>query len=271
MVEYTVVLATAVFALTVPLNGPGSNNAIQQIEQVLRDNYEGYSFAVTLSEMPDAVSMEQALQMVADAGGDPSQLVDAGSMIQQMDDFIGTSIESYITTTADFSVADLLTGELPTIGESEGESSESGPTPLYNESGEPMSLDTVFIDGDGDLFELTEPELFGADVDTPLTQNDVCTDATGFVRLPVADTSTTPPTQQCTGAPVTGADGLAVHSTNLVTNQDGNLAERGSGFVIDVDDDGNDILLNEDDVIIKDGGIFLDTEPVDTGGFGFNL
>ena len=42
MVEYVVVLATVVFALTVPLNGAGSNNVIEEIEQVLQDNYEGY-------------------------------------------------------------------------------------------------------------------------------------------------------------------------------------------------------------------------------------
>ncbi|MEL0082702.1 MAG: hypothetical protein VW985_06640 [Gammaproteobacteria bacterium] len=269
MIEYTVVLTTAALALTVPLNGPGSNNVVEQIEQVMRDNYEGYSFGVTLSEMPDAISMEEALQMFADAGGDPNQLQSAGSMLQSIDDFLGTTIESFLQTNADFSIDDLLEGELPSFGDSEPEDTPEGTSPLVNEDGDPMTLDTVFIDSNGDIYELREPEIFGDDLDTPLAEDDVCTDALGFVRLPVTDTSTTPPSQDCTGNPVLDSNGLAIPASQLVDNPDGNLAVIGNGFVVGVDEDENEILLNEDDVIIQDGEIFLETEDVDTGDFSF--
>ncbi len=269
MVEYTVVLATAALALTVPLNGPGSNNVVEQIEQVMRDNYEGYSYAVSLSEMPDAVSMEEALQMYADAGGDPDQLTGAAETLGKIDDFLGTTVDSFLQSNADFDIDDLLNGDLPSFGDSEAEGNNDGQSPLYNADGVPMTLDTVFINGNGDIYELREPELFGTDLDTPLAEDDVCTDGIGFVRLPVTDTSTTPPTESCTGDPVLDSSGLAVFGSSLVNNPDGNLAVIGNGFVVGADDDGDEILLNEDDIIISNGEIFLETEDVDTGGFSF--
>lgn len=49
MTEYTVVLVFGVLALT---TGPGGD-AVQQLLDVMKENYEGYSFAVSLSEPPD--------------------------------------------------------------------------------------------------------------------------------------------------------------------------------------------------------------------------
>ena len=275
MVEYVVVLATTVFALTVPLNGAGSNNVIEEIEQVLRDNYEGYSFAVTLSEMPDAISMDEALQMFEDAGGDPNQLTDAAAMIEQVDDFLDVSFSDLIPDVTDFSVDDLLAGELPSFGDSEGEGDNNGNSPLLNQDGDAMNLSSVFINGDGEIFELNEAELFAPD-DTDesdvLTEDDVCTD-TGVVRLPVTDTSTSPATVECDGSDgeaVLDSNGNFVGSNSLVTNDDNTVSVIGEGFVVGIDDDEDDILLNEDDVIIDgNGDIFLITEEVDTSGFSF--
>ena len=263
MVEYVVVLATTVFALTVPLNGAGSNNVIEEIEQVLRDNYEGYSFAVTLSEMPDAISMDEALQMFEDAGGDPNQLTDAAAMIEQVDDFLDVSFSDLIPDVTDFSVDDLLAGELPSFGDSEGEGDNNGNSPLLNQDGDAMNLSSVFINGDGEIFELNEAELFAPD-DTDesdvLTEDDVCTD-TGVVRLPVTDTSTSPATVECDGSDgeaVLDSNGNFVGSNSLVTNDDNTVSVIGEGFVVGIDDDEDDILLNEDDVIIDgNGDIFL--------------
>ena len=275
MVEYVVVLATLVFALTVPLNGPGSNNVIEQIEQVLQDNYEGYSFAVSLSEMPDAISMDEALQMFEDAGGDPSQLTDAGDLIQQVDDFLDVSFSDLIPDVTDFSVDDLLDGDLPSFGDGEDATDSDGNTPLFNEDGEAMTLDTIFIDGDGDIFELNESELFAPD-DTDesdaLTEDEVCTDSS-VVRLPVTDTSTSPASVECEGTDgeaVLDSNGNFIGADNLVTNDDNTVAVIGNGFVVGIDDDEDDILLNEDDVTINgDGEVFLITEEVDTSGFSF--
>ena len=275
MVEYVVVLATVVFALTVPLNGAGSNNVIEEIEQVLQDNYEGYSFAVSLSEMPDAVSMDEALQMFEDAGGDPNQLTDAGDLIQQVDDFLDISFSDLIPNVTDFSVDDLLDGELPSFGDGEDATDSDGNTPLFNEDGEAMTLETIFIDGDGDIFELNESELFAQD-DTDesdaLTEDDVCTDSS-VVRLPVTDTSTSPASVECDGTDgeaVLDSNGNFIGSDNLVTNDDNTVAVIGNGFVVGIDEDEDDILLNEDDVTINgDGEVFLITEEVDTSGFSF--
>ena len=275
MVEYVVVLATTVFALTVPLNGAGSNNVIEEIEQVLRNNYEGYSFAVTLSEVPDAISMDEALQMYEDAGGDPNQLTDAADMIQQVDDFLGISFSDLIPDVTDFSVQDLLDGELPSFGDSEGEGDSEANSPLLNQDGDAMNLDTVFINGNGDIFELNEPELFAQDdieETDALTEDEVCTDS-GLVRLPVTDTSTSPATVECDGSngeAVLDSNGNFIGSSSLITNEDDTVAVIGNGFVVGIDDDEDDILLNEDDVIINsDGDIFLITEEVDTSGFSF--
>jgi len=49
MLEYTVVLVFGELALT---TGP-SGNVMQELLQVIKNNYEGYSFGVSLSEAPD--------------------------------------------------------------------------------------------------------------------------------------------------------------------------------------------------------------------------
>lgn len=275
MVEYALVLSTVAVAITVPVgpitrfNGPGQASVIQQVEEVMRSKYQGYSFAVSLSDVPDAISMEEALQMYADAGGDPDQLSSAASLIQGIDDFLGTTVDSFLQTNADFDIDDLLNGDLPSFGDSEPEGNDEGTSPLVNEDGTPMTLDTVFIDSNGDIFELREPELFGSDLDTPLAEDDVCTDGIGYLRLPETDTSTTPPSEDCTGDLILDSNGLAVPADLVVNNPDGNLAVIGNGFVVGVDEDENEILLNEDDVIISNGEIFLVTEEVDTGDFSF--
>lgn len=49
MVEYTVVLVFGVLALT---TGP-SGNAIQDLLDAIKENYRGYSYAMSLSEAPE--------------------------------------------------------------------------------------------------------------------------------------------------------------------------------------------------------------------------
>ncbi len=49
MVEYTVVLVFGVLALT---TGP-SGDVIEELLDVIKENYKGYSYALSLSEAPD--------------------------------------------------------------------------------------------------------------------------------------------------------------------------------------------------------------------------
>lgn len=47
-IEYIVVVAALVIALNV-----GNPSAIESLVKVIKDNYKGYSFAISLSELPD--------------------------------------------------------------------------------------------------------------------------------------------------------------------------------------------------------------------------
>ena len=276
MVEYVVVLAAVAFALIAPLDGPGSNSAIEDVIEALQNNYRGYSYAVTLSDMPDAISMDEAIEMYVEAGGDADKLASATEMVGNIDDFLGASFEDLIPSVTDFSVTDLLSGDLPSIElDFDSEDETSTETPLYSPDGEVMTLDTVFIDGDGDIYILDEPQLYATDdtdQETPLTEDDVCTDDFGLVRQPFIDTSTSPSSSVCSSdndeSPlVLDSDGILVLGGALHTNDDGTVSVIGDGFVVGVDDDEDDILLNVDDVIIKDNGdILLEVEEVDTSG-----
>ncbi len=60
MVEYTVVVMALITALIMPLpdalrrdGAPPGENAVESLERAIRDNYQGYSYAVSMSEYPD--------------------------------------------------------------------------------------------------------------------------------------------------------------------------------------------------------------------------
>jgi len=67
MVEYTVILA---FGLVVLL-GPGLD-VIEVLEGVLRNNYRGYSYSLSMSPLPDFDTGPELRQYIADLGLDPA-------------------------------------------------------------------------------------------------------------------------------------------------------------------------------------------------------
>jgi len=64
MVEYTVV---SVFGILVLTTGPGGDVVIELTDAV-RDNYEGYSYAVSLSDFPDKENYIDLISMYNDQG-----------------------------------------------------------------------------------------------------------------------------------------------------------------------------------------------------------
>jgi hypothetical protein len=64
MIEYTVV---SVFGILVLTTGPG-RGVIEDLENAVRDNYDGYSYAVSLSDYPDKENYDLLIKMYNDQG-----------------------------------------------------------------------------------------------------------------------------------------------------------------------------------------------------------
>lgn len=64
MIEYTVV---SVFGILVLTTGPG-RNVILDLTNAIRDNYDGYSYAVSLSDYPDKENYLDLISMYNDQG-----------------------------------------------------------------------------------------------------------------------------------------------------------------------------------------------------------
>jgi len=64
MIEYTVV---SVFGILVLTTGPG-RNVILDLTNAIRDNYDGYSYAVSLSDYPDKENYIDLISMYNDQG-----------------------------------------------------------------------------------------------------------------------------------------------------------------------------------------------------------
>ncbi len=64
MVEYTVVLVFGVLSLT---TGPGGD-AVLQLLNVIKQNYQGYSYGLSMSEPPDFDSAEDLVQALEAQG-----------------------------------------------------------------------------------------------------------------------------------------------------------------------------------------------------------
>ena len=64
MIEYTVV---SVFGILVLTTGPG-RDVILDLTNAIRDNYDGYSYAVSLSDYPDKENYFELISMYNDQG-----------------------------------------------------------------------------------------------------------------------------------------------------------------------------------------------------------
>jgi len=64
MIEYTVV---ATFGILVLTTGPG-RGVIEELENAVRNNYDGFSYAVSLSDYPDKEDYGELIEMYNDQG-----------------------------------------------------------------------------------------------------------------------------------------------------------------------------------------------------------
>ncbi len=64
MIEYTVV---TVFGILVLTTGPG-RGVIEELENAVRNNYDGFSYAVSLSDYPDKENYFELISMYNDQG-----------------------------------------------------------------------------------------------------------------------------------------------------------------------------------------------------------
>ena len=64
MIEYTVV---ATFGILVLTTGPG-RGVIEELENAVRNNYDGFSYAVSLSDYPDKENYFELISMYNDQG-----------------------------------------------------------------------------------------------------------------------------------------------------------------------------------------------------------
>ncbi len=64
MIEYTVV---TVFGILVLTTGPG-RGVIEELENAVRNNYDGFSYAVSLSDYPDKEDYGELIEMYNDQG-----------------------------------------------------------------------------------------------------------------------------------------------------------------------------------------------------------
>ncbi|MFQ5658867.1 MAG: hypothetical protein ACE5GZ_00465 [Gammaproteobacteria bacterium] len=70
MVEYTIVLVFGVLALT---TGP-SGDVMQDLLKVIKQNYEGYSYGISLSELPDFDSATEYKNALKQHGVPPQEI-----------------------------------------------------------------------------------------------------------------------------------------------------------------------------------------------------
>ncbi|HTT07934.1 MAG TPA: hypothetical protein VMH34_04005 [Gammaproteobacteria bacterium] len=68
--EYVIVLVFGVLVLT---TGPGGN-VMEQLADTIRSNFKGYSYAISLSDYPDADTPAEVAALYLQYGYDPSQV-----------------------------------------------------------------------------------------------------------------------------------------------------------------------------------------------------
>ena len=92
IVEYTVV---SVFGILVLTTGPGGDYVLE-LTNAIRSNYDGYSYAVSLSDYPDKERYDKQIEMYNDQGMPSDQreyLTDnPDAMVNDIKDFIAESI-----------------------------------------------------------------------------------------------------------------------------------------------------------------------------------
>lgn len=109
MVEYIVVVFFSVLLLAAPLYDPGAAdsddtfknfeyakndqgrrlNAVQAVQAVIKDNYNGYSYAMSLSEYPDYLPLQEQRQALNDFN---AQLDDLNGLKDDAANFVSKNV-----------------------------------------------------------------------------------------------------------------------------------------------------------------------------------
>ncbi|MCZ6666962.1 MAG: hypothetical protein O7B81_16805 [Gammaproteobacteria bacterium] len=112
MVEYTIVLAFGVMMLY----GPGGN-VIRELEEVFRNNYRGYSYAMSLSALPDFGNGEDYRTYIDELQLDPA--LDDATLdrlaVDPVQEAISSALEPYADVTSGLSDISGLIGDPATI------------------------------------------------------------------------------------------------------------------------------------------------------------
>lgn len=112
MVEYTVILAFGLMMLL----GPGGD-VLRDLADVLKNNYRGYSYAMSMSPLPDFDTGSELREYVEGLGLDPEldeQTLDRLA-VDPVDDAVTAALSPLTNLTSQFSSVDDVLNALPDI------------------------------------------------------------------------------------------------------------------------------------------------------------
>ena len=109
MAEYVVVMAFGIMVLTL-----GDPSPVERLAEVIRENWKGYSYAMSMSDLPDALDMGAAqAQYLADGGSNSTmdKATNYNGMLNSIDDNIG-DLPDYCKEVPTITVPDISSGTL---------------------------------------------------------------------------------------------------------------------------------------------------------------
>ena len=114
MVEYTVILAFGLMMLL----GPGGD-VLRDLADVMHNNYRGYTYALSMSPLPDFDTGTELREYVEGLGLDPEldeQTLDRLA-VDPVQDAVTAALSPLTNLTSQFSSIDDVLGALPDIGD----------------------------------------------------------------------------------------------------------------------------------------------------------
>lgn len=99
LVEYVLVLSTVMMALS-----SGDPSTLEQLAQVIKDNYRGYSYAISMTDMPDTKTSAAAKTLYLANGGEVLLVGKA------------TNVERYSSALQEYYGKKVKVGSAPSIG-----------------------------------------------------------------------------------------------------------------------------------------------------------
>jgi len=109
MAEYVVVMAFGIMALTL-----GDPSPVERLADVINENWRGYSYAISMSDIPDTIDMASAQAQYLADGGSTSTMGKAtnyNGMLSSISDHIG-DLPEYCKEMPTIQLRDLENGPL---------------------------------------------------------------------------------------------------------------------------------------------------------------